>query len=436
MNKGKPELLLLQPAQDKDRLGTRRRRKTSVPKLNLPILAARADSEFNVSITDEVVDDINFSQRPDLVGISVITQTAPRAYQIADKYREMNVPVIMGGFHVSFFPQEALEHADAVVMGEGEDAWDELLEDFLAGRMKQQYKSDKQHNLVGLPRPRLDLIRRSAYAMSNIVETARGCPHACTYCAVSQFWGRKFRFRPVEEVVDEVKALPAGEVVFVDDNITGSHKRAKKLFEALIPLKRRWSSQSDIKIADDPELLGLAARSGCKWLFIGIESVNQINLAKVGKAKVNVVEKYRDSIAKIQKAGIKVFGSFIFGFDDDDQSSFLNTVRFCVNSRLEGANFYIYTPLPFTKLFSEMDEEKRILHRDWSKYDCNHVVHQPIKISAEELMEGYLGAYKSMYSLGSIAKRVVRPRKDVFELLAFNLGRMLNYKHFEEGCRI
>jgi len=407
-----------------------------MPKLNLPILAARAGPEFNVRIIDEAVDDIDFTYRPDLVGISVITQTAPRAYQIADAYREMKVPVVAGGFHVSFFPEEALEHVDAVVMGEGEGAWDELLHDFLAGRMKQRYKSDTLHDLAGLPRPRLDLVRRSAYGLPNVMETARGCPHACSYCAVSLFWGRRFRFRPVEEVVEEIEAMPPGELVFVDDNIAGSHKRAKRLFEALIPLKRRWSSQSDIRIGEDPELLELAARSGCKWLFIGIESINAKNLAKVGKSKVNVVEKYRESISRIQKAGIRVFGSFILGFDDDDESVFENTVRFCRETRMEAANFYIYTPLPFTQLYKEMEEQKRILHRDWGKYDCNHVVHQPGRMSAEELLEGYLKAYKSMYSLGSILKRVARPRKGALEALAFNLARMTGYKRFEEGCRI
>ncbi len=436
MTMKKPELLLLQPAQDKDRLGTRRRRRSSIPKLNLPILAARAGPEFNVRIIDEAVDDIDFGFRPDLVGISVITQTAPRAYQIADEYKKMKVPVVMGGFHVSFFPDEALEHADSVVMGEGEGAWDELLEDFLAGRMKERYKSDRPHDLAGLPRPRLDLIRRSAYGLPNVMETARGCPHACTYCAVSLFWGRRFRFRPVEEVVDEIKAMPPGEVVFVDDNIAGSHKRARKLFEALIPLKRRWSSQSDIRIGEDPELLGLAARSGCKWLFIGIESIKPENLAKVGKSKVNVVEKYRSSIARIQKAGIKVFGSFILGFDDDDESVFENTVKFCEACRMEAANFYIYTPLPFTQLYRDMEERKRMIHHEWDKYDCNHVVHQPMKMSKEELLEGYLKTYRTMYSMRSILKRVARPRKDVFEVMAFNLARMMNYKRFEEGCRI
>ncbi|MFO8055770.1 MAG: radical SAM protein [bacterium] len=432
----KPELLLLQPAQDKDRLGSRRRRKSSIPKLNLPILAARAGPEFDVKIIDEAVDDIDFSHRPDLVGISVITQTAPRAYEIGDIYRKMKVPVVVGGFHASFFPDEALEHADAVVMGEGEYAWDELLEDFLAGRMKERYQSDKPHNLVGLPRPRLELMRRSAYGLPNVIETARGCPHACSYCAVSLFWGRRFRFRPVEEVVDEIKAMPPGELAFVDDNIAGSHKRAKKLFEALIPLKRRWSSQSDIRIGEDPELLDLAARSGCKWLFIGIESIKPENLAKVGKSKVNVVEKYRESIARIQKAGIRVFGSFILGFDDDDESVFENTVKFCRETRMEAANFYIYTPLPFTQLYRDMEEQNRILHRDWGKYDCNHVVHQPGGMSAEELLEGYLKTYKAMYSPRSILKRAARPRKGALEILAFNLARMIGYKRFEEGCRM
>jgi radical SAM superfamily enzyme YgiQ (UPF0313 family) len=365
----------------------------------------------------------------------VITQVADRAYEIADEFRRQGVKVVMGGFHVSFFPDEAAEHADALVVGEAEGAWDELLEDFTKGTMKARYQKEVPHDLIGLPRPRLELLKRGAYTTPNVIETARGCPHACTFCAVSLFWGRKFRFRPVGEVIDEIRSMPPGDIVFVDDNIIGSPKRAKQLFEAMIPLKRRWYSQSDLRMARDPELLELSARSGCKWLFIGLESVNADNLADVSKPKANVVAEYAQSIARIREAGINVLGSFILGMDHDDRDVFENTAQFCLDNRLEGANFYIYTPLPFTELFQDMERQDRILHRDWSKYDMNHVVFQPMKMTPEELLDGYLSTYRSVYSYGSIFKRVLGFRRDLFHLVAFNVGRRMNYKYFEEGCR-
>ncbi len=432
----KPTLLLIHPGQDKDRIGSKRRRKSSIPKLNLPLLAARADHLFDIKIVDESIEDVDFNLRPDLVGITVITQVSARAYQIADRFRAAGVPVVMGGFHVSFFPEEALEHCDAIVIGEAEGAWDSLIEDFLGTGMKRQYKSETPHDLVGLPKPRLDLVNRKAYSLPNVIETARGCPHACSYCAVSQFWGRQFRFRPIDEVVEEIKSMPPGYMVIVDDNIAGSPNRAKKLFEAMIPLKRKWYSQADIRVGEDPELLDLAARSGCEWLFIGIESVNDVNLAAVGKSRVNSTEKFKRSLAAIRGAGIKVFGSFIFGFDDDDPNVFDNTVRFCEDNKIEGANFYIFTPLPFTQLYEDMSGEGRILHHDWSRYDMNHVVYQPKKMSPSQLLEGYLKAYRRMYSAKSIFRRMAWTKKDFAPFLALNVGRRLNYKYFEEGCRI
>jgi len=432
---GKPRLVLIHPAQDIDRLGSRRRRKSSVPKLNLPLLAARADDRFDVSIVDECIEDIDFSIQPDLVGITVITQVAHRAFEIADRYRRRGVKVVLGGFHVSFFPDEAAPHADALVIGEAEGAWDELLKDFTDGAMKQRYQTDTPHPLSGLPRPRLELLKKDGYSTPNVIETARGCPHACTFCAVSLFWGRKFRFRPVDEVIDEIRAMPPGDIVFVDDNIVGSPRRAKELFQAMIPLKRCWYSQSDLKMAKDPELLELAARSGCKWLFIGLESVDAANLEDVAKPKVNDVSDYAHSIARLRGAGIKVLGSFILGLDHDDLDVFDRTLQFCLDNRLEAANFYIFTPLPFTELFRQMDREGRILHRDWSRYDMNHVVFRPMKMTPEELLEGYLSTYRSFYSFPSILKRVSGFRRNLLQLAALNVGRRLNYKYFEEGCR-
>jgi radical SAM superfamily enzyme YgiQ (UPF0313 family) len=432
----KPSLILIHPSPDKDRLCTRRRTKSSVAQINLPLLAAYADDRFDVRIVDENVEDIDFSIRPDLIGISIMTPTALRGYEIADSFRQRGIPVVLGGMHVFFMRDEAAAHANAIVVGEAEYSWNELLNDFLAGRMNRVYTSDKYHDLAGLPTPRRDLLKPGAYSFPNVIETARGCPHKCSFCSVTTFWGNRFRFRPVEEVVDEIKTMPPGDLLFIDDNVFGHPKRAKELFEALMPLKRRWIGQGELRFSRDPELLDLATRSGCGWIFIGMESVSSANLKAMNKSGINRVEDYDHEIATIHRKGIKILGSFMFGLDDDDTGVFDRTLNFCIRNKLEAANFYILTPMPGTKLFDEMKAAHRILHYNWARYDANHVVFQPLHMTPGELLEGYIKVYKSFYSMKSITARLLGFRSHMLQLMAINMGRMKNARYFEEGCRI
>ncbi len=433
----KPKLILIHPAPDKDRLISRRRTKSSVAQLNLPILAAHADDRFNVRILDENVEEIDFnSVEADLVGISLMTSTALRGYDIADAFRRRGITVVLGGMHVFFMQDEALAHADSIVIGEGEFAWNDLLDDFLAGRLKKSYRASKLHDLKGLPRPRLDLLKPGAYSFANVVETSRGCPNKCNYCAVTEFWGTKFRFRPIEEVIDEIKALPPGNLLFIDDNLFGHSERAKEFFRALIPLRRRWVGQGDLRLARDPELLELAARSGCKWLFMGFETTSVENLKSLGKAKLNRAPEYEQSISTIHNAGIKILGSFMFGLDNDGPDVFARTLEFCIGNHLECANFYILTPLPGTKLFDDMKAQDRIEHYNWSRYDANHVVIRPAHMSEKELTEGYIRTYRAFYSMRSIAKRALGTKRDKLHTVAMNIGRRMNARYFEEGCRL
>jgi radical SAM superfamily enzyme YgiQ (UPF0313 family) len=433
----KPKLVLIHPAPDKDRLISRRRTKSSVAQLNLPILAAHADDRFDVFILDENVEEFDFSSvKSDLVGISLMTSTARRGYEIADAFRLRGVKVVLGGMHVYFLQDEALAHADSIVIGEAEYAWNDLLDDFLAGKLARTYHAEKLHDLVGLPRPRRDLLKPGAYSFSNVVETSRGCPNRCNYCAVTEFWGSRFRLRPVEEVIDEIKALPPGNLLFIDDNMFGNSERSKELFRAMLPLKRRWVGQGDLRLSRDPELLELAARSGCKWLFMGFETTNAENLKALGKARLNRAADYEKSIATIHNSGIKILGSFMFGLDHDDPGVFARTLDFCIENHLECANFYIMTPLPGTKLFEDMKQQDRIEHFDWSRYDANHVVIKPALMSQKQLLEGYIRTYRSFYSTCSIAKRAFRTKSDKIHTVAMNIGRKMNARYFEEGCRL
>ncbi len=432
----KPGLLLIHPAADKDRLGLRRRTRSSVPQLNLPLLAAHADDRFDVRIIDENVEDIDFNAAADLVGISIMTPTAMRGYEIADTFRRKGTAVAIGGIHAFFMPEEAAPHADALVIGEAEYSWDNLLGHFLSGKMEKIYKSEKLHTLEGLPRPRLDLLKPGAYTFYNVMETARGCPHRCQYCSVTHFWGNKFRFRPVEEVIEEMKSMPPGDIIFIDDNMFGHPERAKELFKAMIPLKRNWYGQGDLRLSRDRELLDLAVRAGCKWIFVGMETTNRENLKAMGKHNLNRVTEYEEAIAAIQKTGIHIFGSFIFGMDNDDTKAFHNIYDFCVSNRIAGANFYILTPLPGTQLFDRMESEGRLLHKNWRYYDTNHVVFQPLKMTVNQLFQGYMDFYRKFYSLSSIGRRVLSGQNDILQLLALNISRRVNVRHFIAGCKV
>ena len=402
------KILLISPENKKSVYAYSKKDAKSIwfPKLSLPTIAAHTPPDIEVKIVDECVEDIDFNIDVDLVGISTMTYLAPRAYEIAAKFRARGVKVVLGGIHVSMCPEEAKEHADSVVVGEAERTWSILIEDMRRGQLKPFYREEDLPKLEGLPIPRRELLKRKSYWTTNCVQTSRGCPFACDFCTVTIFGGNQFRLRPVEEVVEEVRRLNKGFVVFVDDNIAGNKAYAKQLFKALIPLKIHWGSQASLTMTRDPELLDLAAKSGCTALFIGVESISAENLASANK-KFNKVSKFREEFQRFHDYGIMIQTGMIFGFDHDDESSFERTIEFLESNRIELAMFNILTPLPGTNLYKRMDAEGRIIDRDWSHYDGRHVVFQPKLISPETLQEGFFWAYHNFYSVSSIFKRVV-----------------------------
>ncbi|MBI3585070.1 MAG: B12-binding domain-containing radical SAM protein [Nitrospinae bacterium] len=433
----KYKLTLIYPAHKKNLGDNKKKRgRYPVPQLSLPTIAGLTDGRFEVNIVDDNIEDIDFDVRTDLVGITTMTALAPRAYTIAQEFRKRGVPVILGGIHVSMLPDEASNYADSIVLGEAEDIWPTLLEDFIHGRLKKIYRGTGRHTLVNLPRPRLDLLKRDRYFSTSLLMASRGCPHDCHYCSVTTFWGKGFRYRPIPDVIEELKSLKDRFVFFVDDNLYGNKIYAKKLFKEMIPLRKKWSCQGDSLIANDKELLSLAAESGCQWIFIGIESISEKNLTKMRKS-FNKVRQYKESFKKIHDAGINIFGSFIFGLDDDDKNVFKDTVDFAIDVKLDAANFYILTPLPGTKLFQEMKEAGRLLHTQWDKYDANHVVFKPDRLTSDELIEGLIYAYNYFYSIPSIFRRIIRTdNKRFIQSLELNLGRFLRRKQFEKICRM
>ena len=385
------------------------------------MVAALTPPEVEVSLTDENVRPIDFQKAPDLVGITALTATAQRAYDIADVFRARGVKVILGGIHPSFLPEEASQHADSVVIGEAEGVWPNLLEDFRANKLQKVYRQPERPSLVGLPIPRRDLFDEGAYFVSHTLQTTRGCPYSCAFCSVTSFFGRSYRCRPVEEVLREIETLKDRRfIAFIDDNIVGNPRFAKELFRALVPYKIKWVAQASVTIAGDEELLRLAAASGCVDLLIGFESLSPANLASVGK-RTNVVEEYENIIRRVHSHGIAVHGFFIFGLDEDNEDVFKRTVRFAQKMRLETAGFDFLTPYPGTALRESLDKAGRIIARDWSRYGYE-VLFEPKLMSREMLLRGHTWAWREFYSLPSIWKRVGVARRNLAPLWAVNLA--------------
>ncbi len=369
------------------------------PTLSLPMIASCTPDDFEISFADELFDTINFDETVDLVGITGMTAQITRGYEIADQYRAKGVTVIMGGIHVSTLPNEALEHSDCVIIGEGEVKWTEALNDFKKGKLKNVYEQKELIKLCDIPRANREIYNTTNLPQNgsvNSIQTTRGCPYNCDFCSVSNFFGSRFRLRPINQIIEEVKSLNGTFISIIDDNIIGNRVHAMELFKELAKLNIQWTGQSSINIADDEELLDLCAKSGCNGLLIGIESVNQMSLDSVHK-KTNSVGKYIDAITIIQSKGIKVLGSFIFGLDEDDTTIFSKTIEFVRASKIAVPLFNILTPYPGTKVYEKMVNEDRIISKDWSDYTTTNVVFKPKKMSVEELREGYLWAYNQLH---------------------------------------
>ncbi len=380
----------------------------SIPFLALPTIAALTPPDVKINITDENIEDIDFDKDIDLVGITSNTFLAPRAYEIADEFRKRGATVILGGIHASMLPKEAIQHADAVVVGEAENVWANLINDFREEKLQQFYKSKEKPILANQPIPRYDLVKNENYFMP-ILQTTRGCPYDCEFCSVKTFLGRKPRCKPVQAVVKEVKSLKDMQqnlFFFADDNLIGNKRHARELFRTLIPLKITFLAQVAIGLAKDEELLKLAADSGCKRVVIGFESISEANLRQMKKDKSFRAEGYMKDVEKIQSYGIEVLGSFILGCDFDDESIFEKTVNFINESNMAGAAFHLLTPYPGTELYQRFEKEDRLLHKDWAGYDNSHICFKPKLMDSQTLLNGYTWVRQQVYSYESIFERL------------------------------
>jgi radical SAM superfamily enzyme YgiQ (UPF0313 family) len=370
----------------------------------LQIASLIPKDKYEIILTDENIESIDFDLKCDLVCISAMTSYVKRGYEIADQFREKNIPVIMGGVHPSFMPHETLKHADAVCVGEAELVFEKILDDLEQNSLKGIYKSDQLCDMTTMPAPRLDLMKRNRYFHKSFIQTSRGCPTACTFCAEHLMYGMKYRFRPIDDVVNEIINSGDKTIAINDVDVFSTPKRTKELLKALIPLNIKWQGAVSCRYAQDDELLELAAKSGCFMLSIGFESISKKNLKGVNK-NANNPDTYARLIEKIHSYGIMVFGLFMFGFDGDSPTAFNDTLKFTIDNKIDMCGFSIVTPYPGTLLFFEMQKENRITSYNWDKYDQGFIVYKPRGISTEDLWAKNKMMYENYYSAKSILKR-------------------------------
>ncbi len=387
----------------------------------LAVAAAIPSDRYEVVLTDENIEPIDFGLKADLVGVSAMTSYVNRGYEIADLFRAKGVPVVMGGVHPSFMPEEALRHCDAVVIGEVELVIDRLLDDLERGEMRGKYKADRLHPMVGMKMPRYDLLKKNRYVNRTFVQTSRGCHQGCTFCAEPLMNGLKFRYRPVDEVIHEIENCGARTISINDADFFGTPERPKEVMRALLGRGVKWQAGVTSKLAGDDRMLELAARSGCTMLSIGFESISRDTLKSVHK-HVNQPDHFAALVEKIHSYGIIVFGLFMFGFDGDDVSVFDETVKFNTAANYDACAYSTLTPYPGTLTWYDMKRANRIVSYDWTMYDQGHVVYRPARMSADELRLGMSGAYEKFYSGKSIASRFpLTGKRDRGQWLIYNL---------------
>jgi radical SAM superfamily enzyme YgiQ (UPF0313 family) len=389
-----------------------------------------ADIPSTVSVVDEGVGAIDADAiDADLVGISAITGTAPRAYAIATRLRERGIPVVLGGVHPTLMPDEASRYATSVVVGYAEESWPRLLRDFVAGRMAPRYTQRPDLSLANLPFPRRELLDSGLVNVAHTIEATRGCIYQCEFCVVPAAWGRPLQ-KPVADVVADLRQMRAKRVIFLDLNLIADIGYAKELFTALIPLRLQWGGLATTTIAWDDELLDLAARSGCRGLLIGFESLNQASLVETKKA-FNMRRGYDEVVRKIRDRRIALMGCFVFGFDHDTLATFDETVEFVMQSRMDLPRYAIAVPFPGTALYRRLKAEGRITTEDWSLYDGQHVVFEPKNMTAIDLLERSRRAWKQTYRYPAIWKRLSGSRTRLLTAIPANLGYRFYAYHLD-----
>ena len=391
--------------------------------LTLTTLAALIPAELDAEVVllDEGIADVPERLEADLIGMTVITGTAPRAYELARRFRAQGATVVLGGPHVTLVPEDAALHADAICVGYAEQAWPQLLRDFAAGRLQPVYRQGPDLSLDDQPFPRRDLLDARYFLTQAVFEATRSCAHDCEFCVAPAAWGRKQLQRPVQWVVEDIRRVGQKKLIFIDLNLISDPAYARELFTCMLPLNVSWFGLSTVLIAHDRELMELMARSGCKGLLLGLETVTRASL-KDARKRFNASVDYKTLIGDLHQLGISVQGCFVFGLDHDNLDVFDATVAFAIDAGVDLPRFAVLTPFPGTPLHDRLAAEGRILTRDWELYDGQHVVFQPRQMSVAQLAQGHEQAWKSVYAWSAIARRLWNARNFQPLALSVNLG--------------
>lgn len=379
------------------------KRRLMIP-LALPTVAALTPDNYNIHIFDEEIETINQKVRPDIVGITTLAATINRAFELGDHFRAQGIKVVFGGPYASFMKEGSLMHCDSVIVGEAEGKWEQCLSDFEQGKMKPVYESDKSVDYRAQKPPRWDLVNMDRI-FQVAVQVSRGCPYNCDFCLVSRIFGRKMRYREIQNVVDEIKTAPSKYFFFVDDNLTINTKYARELMRALIPLKISWSCMCSIDVASDEELLHLMAEAGCFNILVGFESLNPKSLDESNKHHNKGGAIYTEAIRKIHAAGIHINASFVVGFDHDTTEEFDRIFDFTMQQNLPNVNLHLLQAPPGTVLHQKLKNEGRLLPCD-SEMGVGHFpTVRHLNMSQIEIFDKYMETITKLYSFETIRKK-------------------------------
>ncbi len=407
------KLLIVQPTyyRNKSDFSLYKTKNRTLTGLTLPYLAALTPREWDVELVDEQLMDIDFDASVDLVAITAWTINSFRAYDIARKFRKRGIPVILGGPHTFFHSDEAAEHCDAVGIGEGENIWPAMLRDAVAGNLQKFYRAGLQHNLKGLPVPRYELLNYKGFRWTQTysVQSSRGCPFKCDFCSERFYMGTRYRFRPVQEIVDEIKQIRAKNVFFADSMFAGKKDHSMELMEALIPLKIRWVTLWTTYLCRDQEFMDLAKRSGLLHVNMGMESISRDVLAAMNK-KFNKVDQYDEILSNLRKRGISYSLNFVFGYDGETSDTFQSTLEFVEQHKVPVAYFYTLSPHKGTPLYDRLRAEHRLIDEtQLDRWPGSHCEIKPTYCSASELEERIRTMYDRFYSPWSMFRRLPLP---------------------------
>ena len=409
MKKNK-KILLIQPTPYDQNGNLVKKKRLYFVGLALPLLAALTPKGYDVEICYETIEDVPFDTDADLIGISSMGHAVMRTIDIAKQFKKLGKTVVLGGYMVSLMPEEAQKYADSVMIGDAEETWAEMLNDYSRGNLKKVYQ--KRLTELKTPLPKYEMLLNKNIGNFLPVQAGRGCPKTCSFCSVYCLYKGQYLKREIPEVIRDIKKLKElgfRQFLLLDDNIFSNREYAIELCAEIKKLKMKWMTQCSIDIAKDEELLKIIADSGCYVLSFGLESITKASLVSMNKAWANP-DKYAEQIKIIRKYGIDISTEMVVGADGDTLETIKNTAKFIADNHIAVPRFYILTPIPGTKFFDEMQEQNRIYNKDIYSYNACEAVHVPKNMTPEELTKAYWDLYNEVYSMKSIIKRTILTR--------------------------